>query len=33
MGAASAEGTISVAPDVAFSASFFERLIALRLTP
>jgi superfamily II DNA or RNA helicase len=33
MGATSAEGTISVAPDVAFSASFFERLIALRLTP
>ncbi|QJQ99356.1 DEAD/DEAH box helicase family protein [Halomonas sp. PGE1] len=33
MGAASAAGTISVAPDVAFSASFFERLIALRLTP
>lgn len=33
MGAASTEGTISVAPDVAFSASFFERLIALRLTP
>ena len=33
MGATSSEGTISVAPDVAFSASFFERLIALRLTP
>jgi len=33
MGAPSPESTISVAPDVAFSESFFERLIALRLTP
>ncbi|WP_445005420.1 DEAD/DEAH box helicase [Halomonas mongoliensis] len=33
MGAPSAESTISVAPDVAFSEAFFERLIALRLTP
>lgn len=32
MGGASAEGTISVAPDVEFSQAFFERLIALRLT-
>ncbi|WP_445004411.1 DEAD/DEAH box helicase [Halomonas mongoliensis] len=32
MGAPSAESTISVAPDVAFSEAFFERLIALRLT-
>jgi superfamily II DNA or RNA helicase len=28
-----AQGTVTVAPDVAFSASFFERLIALRLAP
>ncbi|WP_254277520.1 DEAD/DEAH box helicase [Halomonas sp. 3H] len=33
MGTSSSEATISVAPDVAFSESFFERLIALRLTP
>ncbi|MGM0984992.1 MAG: DEAD/DEAH box helicase [Pseudomonadota bacterium] len=33
MGAASSEGTLNVAPDVAFSEAFFERLIALRLAP
>lgn len=32
MGGPSAQGTANVAPDVAFSTSFFERLIALRLT-
>lgn len=32
MSAPTPQGTISVAPDVAFSAAFFERLIALRLT-
>ena len=33
LGASRVEATLGVAPDVAFSEAFFERLIALRLTP